>query len=147
MITTPKHILVPVDGSSHAMHAVEYAARLAAAVGASMTAIYVVHATSAEAMGMRNLDKGGVDARLRAAAAPTLERVAAVLDPIEELAQHAEVIRFGDPADEILTAIGRLGIDHIVMGSRGLNHLQELLLGSVSEKVVRDASCPVTIVR
>ena len=147
MSPTPKNILVPVDGSEHAIHAVTYGAHLAVALQAELTVLYVVHATSAEAMGMRHLDHDSIEASLRAAAAPTLQRVAAALEQVEGLGPHGEIVRFGNPADEILTAVSRLGIDQVVMGSRGLNHLQEILLGSVSEKVVRRAPCPVTVVR
>lgn len=54
-------------------------------------------------------------------------------------------IRHGNPADEIV----ELSRDHdiIIMGSKGHNPITSLLLGSVAEKVVREACCPVMIIR
>lgn len=147
MSITPRHLLVPVDGSERSLHAAAFAASLCAGSEARLTTLYVVPATSAEMMGMRHLTQAEVELHLEKAAAPVLGKVSELLGSFEGLDQHGELVRFGDPADEILTAVQRLGVDHIVMGSRGLSHLEELLLGSVSEKVVRRASCPVTVVR
>ena len=47
----------------------------------------------------------------------------------------------GDPADEILRCINEENIDCVIMGSRGLNDLKGLFLGSVSHKVANRASC------
>ena len=67
----------------------------------------------------------------------------------EQLAQPAaeQVSVVGDPREEICGLAASGGFDLIVMGSRGLSPLKELLLGSVSEHVIRKAPCPVTIVR
>lgn len=147
MHTTPRHLLVPVDGSDGSMHAAALAGSIAAATQASLTALYVIPATSAEAMGMRHMSKDEVEAHFDQAAAPILGKVGTLLRSIQGLEAHGELVRFGDPADEILSAVRRLGVDHVVMGSRGLSHLQEIMLGSVSEKIVRGAPCPVTVVR
>jgi nucleotide-binding universal stress UspA family protein len=53
----------------------------------------------------------------------------------------------GPPADAILRVAETEKHDLIVMGSRGLGLFQELLLGSVSERVLRHAKIPVLIVR
>jgi nucleotide-binding universal stress UspA family protein len=53
----------------------------------------------------------------------------------------------GNATDEILATAERLGIDHIVMGTHGRTGLNHLLLGSVAERVLRRATCPVTTVR
>ncbi len=53
----------------------------------------------------------------------------------------------GDPAEEILRAAERCRADLIVMGSKGLTGLERYLLGSVSRKVARHASCSVLVVR
>jgi nucleotide-binding universal stress UspA family protein len=56
------------------------------------------------------------------------------------------IIRFGDPASEILKLAEEIGATQIVMGRRGRGGAKKLLLGSVSEKVSKEAPCPVTIV-
>lgn len=55
------------------------------------------------------------------------------------------VIKEGDPAEEILTYADELNVDMIVMGNRGLGTFRKILLGSVSSKVVSNASCSVLI--
>jgi nucleotide-binding universal stress UspA family protein len=61
--------------------------------------------------------------------------------PLEEL------VETGDAAGTICDTAGRLGVDLIVVGSHGRTGLRRLLLGSVSEHVVRHAPCPVLVVR
>lgn len=53
----------------------------------------------------------------------------------------------GAPAEEIVAAAASVDADLIVLGARGLGTMGRLLLGSVSEKVLRDARCPVLIVK
>ncbi|MCK6452607.1 MAG: universal stress protein [Alphaproteobacteria bacterium] len=57
------------------------------------------------------------------------------------------IIESGDPATVIMAAAKRLGVDHIVMGARGLGNLGGIVLGSVSQKVIHLAGCPCTIVK
>ena len=53
----------------------------------------------------------------------------------------------GDPADVIVAAAAARDTDLVVVGARGLGGMTRLLLGSVSEKVLRYAGCPVLIVK
>lgn len=57
------------------------------------------------------------------------------------------LVRIGDPKTEIITASEELKIDHIYMGSRGLGVIAKFFLGSVSDHVMRNSRCSVTIVR
>ena len=57
------------------------------------------------------------------------------------------VARVGEAADEILTYARRQAVDLIVIGTHGRGRLAATLLGSVADKVVRGAGCPVMIVR
>lgn len=58
-----------------------------------------------------------------------------------------EHVGVGDPAHEIVALAGELGADLIVVGHHGGDALQRLLTGSVAAKVVRDAPCPVVVVK
>lgn len=75
---------------------------------------------------------------------------------LEELQRHcpAEIsiavehlVKDGDPASEILQCARALNADLIVLGTHGRSGMGRLLLGSVAEKVVRRASCPVLTVK
>ena len=57
------------------------------------------------------------------------------------------VLKEGDPAAQILTTSKELGCDLIVMGTHGRTGLSHLLMGSVAEKVVRKATCPVLTIK
>jgi nucleotide-binding universal stress UspA family protein len=57
------------------------------------------------------------------------------------------VSRAGDPAEELIEASRELGSDLIVVGRRQQSSLRRLLLGSVSEQVVKQAPCDVLVVR
>ena len=56
-------------------------------------------------------------------------------------------VRIGKPADELLALARDVGADLIIVGSKGLTGVERLVLGSVSEKVVREARCTVEVAR
>lgn len=56
-------------------------------------------------------------------------------------------VRIGEPAEQILHLGQEIGAHLIMVGSQGHTRLERLLLGSVSEKVMREAKCPVLVVR
>lgn len=58
-----------------------------------------------------------------------------------------EHVALGDPAGEICGLAGELGADLIVVGNHGGDALTRMLTGSVAQKVVRDAPCPVVVVK
>ncbi len=55
--------------------------------------------------------------------------------------------RIGKPADEILAVAEGVGADLIIVGSKGVTGLERLVLGSVSERIVREAGCSVEVAR
>ena len=80
------------------------------------------------------------------------ERADSILDDAVEYAaeqgREIETIRVTDrPARAIVDYADEEGVDHIVIGSHGRTGVTRVLLGSVAEKVVRRAHCPVTVVR
>jgi len=137
-------LMVPVDGSAGGEKAARFAADLARLGGAEVTVVHVYEGPSPAAAGFLSNSPGLVDDTQARAAQSTFERVRKVMAEVEVKAFLVEV---GQPAECILAVAERLHIDQIIMGSRGLSPLKELLLGSVSERVIRGAPCPVTIVR
>lgn len=55
--------------------------------------------------------------------------------------------RIGRPATEILNVARELGADQIILGTKGLAGVERLVLGSVAERVVREAGCSVEVAR
>jgi nucleotide-binding universal stress UspA family protein len=134
-----KKILVPTDYSDAAENALRYAIDLAEKIGAE---IELVHAwqLSAYASPSSELAKG-----MERDLSKDLEGLA------RRYSGHHVVIRrhlrMGPPYAEIIDAAKELGCDLIVMGTTGRTGLEHFLLGSVAERVVRMAECPVLTVR
>ena len=137
-------ILVPVDGSEHAALAASWASKLVNRTGGSLTLLHAYDMTATETLGVSNLSKEEIDEIKQREAAEAFDKAR---DVMGELGASAEsIVAVGNPADEIILAAKTRGYDHIVMGSRGISAVKELLLGSVSDRVAREAHCPVTIV-
>lgn len=143
-----RKILVPVDGSEKASKAALHAAELASKMGSEITLFHVVPSlppyvnTSPDRFGniqqaiMDEFQKHGQD---------ILSQVKS--DLIGYNLNIKSEIAVGQPADEILNRVKEQGYDLLVMGSRGLGEIKGYLMGSVSNRVARHASCPVLIVR
>lgn len=144
---TVSRILVPVDGSAGSQHAVRFAAELAAGLKGTVVLTHVVHLTSADTMGLAHGDKEDVQRRIQAHAAPHFAHAKKEIADIYGEIDIEEVVHLGDPVQEILGLVRSKQIDLIVMGSRGLTPFEGYMLGSVSDKIVRHAGCPVTVVR
>ena len=143
-----ERILCPTDFSSFSEHALERAAGVASWFGARLTLLHVVPPM----MGVVPPESGvpfvvaPVDL-LRVqeeTAATNLERLAAPIRA-RELQVETRVL-VGDPSREIETAAEALPADLIVMGTHGRGGFERLVMGSVAEKMLRRAPCPVLIV-
>jgi len=142
-------MLVATDGSPHARKAAELAARLAGKLhAAEVMLVHLGHLPTivfAAAAGSGMVDFAGLEEAMeqagRAILNTTLQAFVKLDCPV------AQVYRRGDPSAEILSAAWVHTADLIIMGSRGLGQISGLILGSVSERVLRGARVPVLIVR
>ncbi len=99
------------------------------------------------------MDYGGVSPAVTEAMRRAAEDHArAVLDRAREVARQHGVeaettMDFGPVKETLLYAVSRYHPDMLVVGSRGLSRIKKLLLGSVSEAMVRYAGCPVLVMK
>lgn len=138
-------LLIPTDGSENALRAVRYVADLARR-GLAVEAVLVNiqrPIMSGEVGQVAPIDIAEHKREVKAHAA-----IAAARAPLDEAKVPVTVHEAsGHAAAEIAAAAEALRCDGIVMGRRGLGALASLVLGSVSEHVVRLAHVPVTLVK
>jgi nucleotide-binding universal stress UspA family protein len=137
-------ILVPVDGSDNSFRALEQAIFLAKGTGASLTAMHVIENPPTVYVESQKL-LNELLANYRAESAKVLDRCKQVAE--KSGVQIETVIAEGDPASSIVGYAHKEGFDQIVIGSRGLGKFKEMVLGSVSNKVLHHAKVSVLIVK
>lgn len=140
-----ERILVPVDGSDGAGHAAAFAARLARDSGARIILVHVYDSPSASALGLRHVTDSELEKIRDGMSRGSFDAARNAMGDFDGSVEPHLAI--GDPAKEIVSLAEQTRPDLIVMGTRGRSEMQSLLLGSVSEKVLRHAPCPVTVVR
>ena len=128
-----KKILYPTDFSSYSTQAYFHAIALAEKHGASLTIVYV-YAPDLKGMGVEP-DRQYWRNQLQQ------------IRPIDPLIPVEHVLLEGDPATQIVRYADDMGIDLIVMGTHGRTGKERLLMGSVTELVLRDAKCSVLAVK
>ncbi|MEX2416751.1 MAG: universal stress protein [Paenibacillaceae bacterium] len=137
-----KTILIAADGSAHSLRAADHAMKLA--TYDPETLVVIVYALDSDHVKADVLHHWNALDR-------TDIRKKRVID-VEAKAVKAGVkfvtkILHGEPGPVIVKYANENNVDLIVLGSRGLNALQEFVLGSVSHKVAKRAHCPVMIVK
>jgi nucleotide-binding universal stress UspA family protein len=142
-----KRILMPTDGSDCSEEAISHGLELAKALGAEVTFLYVLDplppAISAEAYSYAAYAESLLE-DLRKAAQDALERGLARAAEAGVMA-HSKLKERTRPADGIVATLG--DYDLVVMGSHGRSGVGRLLLGSVTEGVIRRSERPVLVVR
>lgn len=135
-------ILLATDGSEHSLRASDHAIELAKCnPGSIVEVVFVVDGDTSKSDVLRNWNTAGVADKRR-------ERIKSADDKAKEAGINYEVkILRGEPGPTIVKYANENKFDIVVIGSRGLNALQELVIGSVSHKVAKRANCPVMIVK
>ena len=128
-----QRILLATDGSSHSEGAGALADRLALLCGLPVTIVSVILPNQSEAR--------------RAEATAAVERLRTMLTS-RGISAETVIVEAVRPETGIITTAAAKGADLIIVGSHGRSGLLEkVLIGSVSERVLGDASCPVLVVR
>jgi nucleotide-binding universal stress UspA family protein len=142
-VQTFSHVLIPTDFSREAEHALELAPTLVAP-GGTITLMHVVEVPVAYA---GEVTVEGFAAQVDKRAAAALEKAASRLRT-RTSAPVTTRSRIGYPGAQTIAALDAdRSIDLVAMGSHGRTGINRVLLGSVAEKVVRHAHCPVLVAR
>ncbi|HAQ07221.1 MAG TPA: universal stress protein [Bacillus bacterium] len=137
-----KKILLAADGSDHSVRASKKAAELAKLGGVSeITVVYVIDGQTSKEDVLHNQDRAVVEEKRK-------RRLHPVTDLLDREGLHYKLEKLhGEPGPAIVEFANKNGFDLVVVGSRGLNGLQEMVLGSVSHKVAKRVKAPVLIVK
>ncbi len=155
---TPTHLLLATDGSEPSLEAARLVRDLLNPAALAHVTILAVVPPLATApfyggYGLYGLYGGDAlsqetqDAMTAAAERAAQDALRRTVAELNTTAPVETVVRHGSPADEIVRRAAESGAGLIVMGSRGWGEMHAVLLGSVSERVLHTAPCPVLIVR
>jgi nucleotide-binding universal stress UspA family protein len=135
-------IVVPVDFSEATDGLVDYAVNMAKKIASKVHFIHVLNVYPGDAMFGVPFPQD-CEEKLRLAAK---ERIAnLVKDMTEKTAGCTGEVISGDPVDKIIACAKEKDCDLIIIGTHGAKGLEKMLLGSVAERVVKRADCPVLV--
>lgn len=146
-----KHILVPLDGSVQAEVALPAALELASRLGSELTLVRVVVPAEAALSLQRGYAASFVQISKFAqylreqAAAYLAERCESTRE--QGVDSKAKVVEAENVAEAILNTAKKVGADAIVISTHGRGGFRRWLLGSVTERVLRQATIPVLLIR
>jgi nucleotide-binding universal stress UspA family protein len=140
-----QHILVPTDFSEYADYALDYAIEMAKMFQARVTVLYVFHVPS---LALGEVSPTVMDDTLQAMETNAQRQAQKALARVLNAGlQGDSVIVEGAPFQMIIDTAQEKEADLIVMGTHGRTGLTHILMGSVAERVVRMAPCPVLVTR
>jgi len=136
-------ILVPIDGSEGVKRAAEHAAAIAERFGSTVHVLYVADTTSID-VSAQSLDLKTVREAMREKGREATASVAELVERSGVTATTA--VESGPTPKTILEYADDHDVDLVVMGTHGSKGLERWLVGSVAERVVRNAEMPVMTV-
>lgn len=137
-------ILIPFDGSDNALRALRYAITLAQENSSiQLEILHVLDPMAARSHATMNHEQ---ITRLYTEEADTVLRIARqILD--KSNISYEQRYRIGDPANEIAVEVFEIECDGVVMGTRGMGQIANLMIGSVATRVVHLVHVPVTLIK
>jgi nucleotide-binding universal stress UspA family protein len=137
-------VMVPVDFSKESILAAKFGASLAEEY---KTKLYVLHVMEPVHPSLRGyiVDFEQFQQRMIAQAKEDLENV--IPKAVKDRIPTEFILEIGHPSYLIVEKAKELGVDVVVIATHGRTGLSHVLLGSVAEKVIRHAPCPVFVIR
>jgi nucleotide-binding universal stress UspA family protein len=142
----PKLILSPIDFSDSSQGALNVAADFAARFGAELLLVHVMPAISALPANVSMLKEGEYDQSLADAAGKRLSDLAATLGQ-KNVKARTELGTANDVGMELVRSAEHNHADMIIIATHGMTGWHKIAFGSVAEKVVKQAGCPVLVLR
>ncbi|WP_242282143.1 universal stress protein [Bacillus cereus group sp. BfR-BA-01346] len=137
-----KKILLAVDGSEHSLRATQEAIKIASLANErTVEIVLVVDYAKAKNEVIHAQGKEELELFRRKRLLPIEEKLKA-----NRISYEVKILH-GEPGPTIVEHANKGHFELVVLGSRGLNALQEMVLGSVSHKVAKRVQCPVLIVK
>ncbi|PSL48491.1 nucleotide-binding universal stress UspA family protein [Salsuginibacillus halophilus] len=136
-----KKILLAADGSDHSIRAAEHALALANITANShIDIVNIIDSETAKTEVLKFGESHMLDDKRR-------EKLHGVEDVLKSEVSYEVHIVHGEPGPTLVKRANENDYDVVVVGSRGLNNLQSMVLGSVSHKVAKRVNCPVMIIK
>ena len=147
-MTSIKRILMATDFSTYSKEALDYAVHLARNLGADLYLLHVFEPPFYSPAGVSISIRPEVDQWIRDLRAEESKRLSMLTDEVRQQGTKVNpMFKEGTPLIEILKTAGEIPADLVVLGSHGRTGLSHFLMGSVAERVMRKAPCPVFMVR
>jgi nucleotide-binding universal stress UspA family protein len=136
-----KNILCATDFSDFSNHTISYGVALAKEFEAKLFVSHVIDLSSVAIYGEFQLDPVGQQNRIMGDADAQLKELTG-----DQPISWEPLITVGKPADEISRAVGEKDIDLVITATRGRSGLKRIILGSVTERLMRTLTCPLLVV-
>ncbi len=139
-----KKILIPIDGSDHSTRAAEFGLSVAKLVGAQVMVVYVIDTVVLDQIA-KGSEREEVELELKQDGSRNINYVLKLAE--KQNVKAASLLAKGRPFEQVVNLAKGLEMDLIVMGTYGRRGADRILIGSVAERVIEYASCPILVVK
>jgi nucleotide-binding universal stress UspA family protein len=139
-----KKILIPIDGSDYSIRAAEFGISAAKMLGAQIMVVYVIDTVVLEQIA-KVTERENTEQEIKQDGEGYIHYVLGLAE--KQGVKATSLLAKGRPFEQVVQLAKGLGIDMIVMGTYGRRGAERILIGSVAERVIEYASCPVLVVK
>ncbi|MCL4430626.1 MAG: universal stress protein [Chloroflexi bacterium] len=139
-----KKILIPIDGSDYSIRAAELGISVAKIVKAEIMVVYVIDTVVLDQIA-KVTERESAEQELKQDGDRYIHYVLGLAE--KQGVRATSLLARGRPFEQVVQLAKGLGMDLIVMGTYGRRGAERILIGSVAERVIEYASCPVLVVK